>query len=135
MKVFISHAQADKLLARKLAAGLRQAGLDVFDEDQILAGENWAARIAKELGESGAMVVLLTPAALGSGYVQREIEYALGQKSYKGRLIPVLVGSPDELPAERLPWILRQLQTFILPKRGNSDKSIKQIAKALLDAA
>ena len=41
------------------------------------------------------MTVLLTPAAVSSPYVKREIEYALGAKNYSNRLFPVVAGDPD----------------------------------------
>ena len=37
------------------------------------------------------MVVLLTPAAVGSRWVKREIEYALGAKNFSNCLISVVV--------------------------------------------
>jgi len=42
-----------------------------------------------------------------SEHVRREIEYALGQPNYEGRLFPVQVR-----PTGDIPWILRKLTTF-----------------------
>lgn len=95
MKVFISHTQKDMALARKVASGLKASGFDVFDDTKILPGQNWAEEIAQALRECEAMVVLLTPDALASQWVEAEISYGLGQPSYGHRLIPVFVGSPD----------------------------------------
>jgi hypothetical protein len=53
------------------------------------------------------MVVLLSPAALTSAFVQREIEYALGDERFKGRLVPVVVRSVKEIP-----WILEKLDVL-----------------------
>ena len=136
MKVFISYAHTDKTLAKKVAEGLKKAGFDVWDElDAFFPGENWADKTAQALRESEAMVVILTPNSLRSPYIQSEISYALGNKTYKGRLIPVIVGSPDNLPAGQLPWILKEMQIINLPKRGKQDKGIKKIAETLLQAA
>lgn len=136
MKVFLSYAYADELLARRIAEGLKEAGFDVwYDRSEILPGENWADKISRALRESEAMVVLITPESLRSPNVQWEIGYALGDKSYKKRLIPVVVGSPDNLPTEGLPWILQRLQMIRLPKRGKQDAGIKRIAQTLRDAA
>ena len=55
------------------------------------------------------MVVLLTPHTINSPHVKREIEYALGAKSYSKRLIPVAVGDRERLPRHKIPWILRRL--------------------------
>ena len=135
MKVFISSADQDEKLARQIAAGLRKAGFEIFHDTYVLPGENWADKIAQALRESEAMVVLLTPEALQSNKVRRSIEYALGDVAYEGRLIPVVVGSPGEVPEESLPWILQRLQRVNLPERGKPEREIKQIARALLNAA
>ncbi|HWS86897.1 MAG TPA: toll/interleukin-1 receptor domain-containing protein [Pyrinomonadaceae bacterium] len=136
MQIFLSYAESDEALARKVADGLEQAGLRVwYDRREILPGENWFDKTAKALRESNGMVVLLTPSALRSTPVRRAIEFALGEKAYSHRLIPVIVGPPEKLPKKELPWILEKLQTVNLPERGKQDKGIRQIAEALLEAA
>ncbi len=136
MQVFISYAESDEPIARRVARGLERAGLKVwYDRREILAGHNWAEEAAKALRESKAMVVLLTPAALRSFSVRREIEYALGDETYSHRLIPVIVGDPKKLPKKEIPWILESLGMKNLPESGNADKEIEEIAQSLLTAA
>jgi hypothetical protein len=136
MQVFISYSHADERLARKLTKSLLQAGLQVWDaEREILPGDNWAKKIAEGLEESEAMVVLLTPDAVRSQAVRREIDYALGKKSFDKRLIPVLVGSPDEFPEHSIPWILRRLNMINLPEHGQDEEGIRQITQALKEVA
>jgi hypothetical protein len=55
MKEFISHANGDEKLVRRVADFLRQTGFEVWDNTQILPGDNWAASIATALEESEAM--------------------------------------------------------------------------------
>ena len=136
MKVFISHAHKDAALARKVATVLRESGLDVWDEEyEIMPGENWAEKISEALRESEAMVVLLTPEALESSNVLWEIGYALGKESYEKRLIPVIVGNPDMLPQDKIPWILRRLRMVNLPEQGKDEESIRKIASVLKEVA
>lgn len=131
MKVFISHAQADEQLAKTIAQGLEANGLDVFiDEQQIMPGDNWAAKIAAGLEESQAMVVLLTRDALKSRSVRSDIDYALGNINYSGRLIPVLAESKETLPREEIPWILRHLDPITLPEH-KQEEGIRQIARVI----
>lgn len=66
MKVFISHAPTDAELARRVAGVLWAAGFQVWDETQILPGDNWGEMLAEALRESDAMVVLLTPDSVRS---------------------------------------------------------------------
>lgn len=132
MKVFLSHTHNDSFLAKKIASALIKKGLDVWNaETEIFPGDNWAEKISDALKESDAMVVLITPKSLQSKIVQREIEYALGDKSYNNRLIPVLVGSEESLSSENLPWILQRLQMIRLSKPEQTDEGINQIAEAL----
>ena len=136
MKVFISHAETDDTLARKIADTLSEAGLEVWDDArEIMPGDNWGEKVSQALQESDAMVVLLTPDAVGSRWVRREIEYALGEKRYSRRLIPVVVGDPDRIPPEDMPWILGHLRVIELPTHAKEEEGIREIAEALLDVA
>ena len=104
MKVFISHAHTDEPLVRKVAAVLEDAGLEVWDDTrEIMPGDNWADKVVQALQESDAMVVFLTPDAMRSRWVRRDIEYALGEQSYRKRVIPVFVGDPQEFSREEIP--------------------------------
>lgn len=135
MKVFISHAYTNDPFVRKVAAGLEEVGLEVWDATrEILPGDNWADKVARALRKSEAMVVLLTLDALRSSWVRREIEYALSEQRYRNRLIPVLVGDPDELPKEDVPWILRRLQMINMAEYDEEDEGISQIVQAFLEA-
>ena len=135
MKVFISHAYTDEPFVRKVAAGLEKVGLEVWDATrEILPGDNWAAKVARALEESEAMVVLFTPDALRSNWVSWEIQYALGELSYRNRLISVIVGDPEELPKEDIPWILRCLQMIDMSEYDEEEEGINQIAQAILEA-
>ena len=135
MKVFISHAQGDKTLVSKLAEEIKKSGLEVWSESEVLPADNWAAEVNKALQASEAMVVLLTPASLRSNQVRREIEYALGDKKFSHRLIPVIVGSAHDFGHEDIPWILRSLKPINVPKHGQQTEPIKQIVRALTEAA
>jgi len=137
MKIFISHShsQIDEPLVRKITTALQKAGLEVWDDEVgISTGENWAEKVAQALRESEAMVVLLTPNALDSKWVDRDIDYALSEKRFRQRLITVLAGSPEKLPEEKIPAILRRLKFIKLADNGK-EEDVKQIAQALLQTA
>ncbi len=136
MKVFLSYASKDSSLAGEIASALEIKGFDVWNsQTEILPGDNFAEKISDALEESDAMVVLLSPASLESQNVLWEIDYALGNKSYNRRLIPVLIGSEENMSAESIPWILRKLQIIRLPKPEHAEKEIDQISEALALAA
>ena len=136
MKVFLSYTHNESFLAKKITSALIKNGLDVWNaETEILPGDNFAEKISNALKESDAMVVLITPESLESRNVQWEIAYALGDKSYNKRVIPVLVGSEESIPSESIPWILRKLQMIRLSKPEQTDEGINQIAETLKKAA
>ena len=131
MKVFLSYAHENEALARRIADVLREAGLDVWDRRDILPGDNWAEKVSHALNESQAMVVLITPESLRSEWVRREIEYALGNKRYSERLLPVFVGPRENIPPDEIPWILERLQAIELTTPEEEEEGIRQIAEAL----
>ena len=121
MKVFLSHSHSDAPLAARVSEGLRRRGLEVSDPDvNHLPGDNWAAEVARALEESEAMVVLLTPAAIDSPYVKREIEYALGARNYRNRLIPVVVGDPERVSTKKIPWSIRMRRVHLDDHRSGA---------------
>ena len=136
MKVFISHSSEDEALASKVVSYLEQAGLDVwYDGREIMPGDNWADKVAQGLRESEAMVVLVTPSALQSNSLRRDIDYALTQKRFKGRLVPVLAGNAQGFQGWSIPWIFDHLPIVSLKENGSSDKDLDQIVQVLKKAA
>jgi hypothetical protein len=126
INVFLSYANSDEKWARKISEQLAAAGFQVFDPaDRLVGGDNWFLEIGKALDNAEAMVVLISPAAVRSSWVQREIQYALGSEKYQDRLIPVEVE-----PTADIPWILRHLQWI----KGDPSQAGRQVAK-LLQAA
>lgn len=136
MKVFINYSPKDEDLATELVARLEAAGLDAwFKKREILPGDNWAEKTSEGLKESDAMVVLLTPNSLESEAVQNNISYALGDKSFSQRLIPVLVGDVEKFASDRIPWILKRLKPVSLGKDSAANAGFNQIVKALKNVA
>jgi len=136
MKIFISHAHEDVEVARRIAEGLRSTGLDVWlAESEIMPGENYAERISQALGDAQGMVVVLTPHALRSPWVRQDIEYALGNQRYSGRVVPVVAAPEGDVPPNEIPWILRQLQMVILTGPEPEAERISQIAAVFRKAS
>lgn len=128
MKVFISYADQDKEVAQDLASRLSEAGLQVwYDADQLHPGDNWGLQIGKALEDSDAMVVLISPAAMGSRRVREEIDFALTARSYCDRLIPVQVKT---VAPESVPWILLKLG-LIRYGQNNRAEAVRKIVERL----
>jgi TIR domain-containing protein len=136
MKVFISHSSRDEALASKVASYLERAGLDVwYDKREILPGDNWGEKIAQGLRESDAMVVLLTSGALKPDFMRRDVDFALSQKPFKRRVVPVIVGNTEDLQDQELPWIFDRLHTINIRENGGNEEELNELAQVLKNAA
>jgi hypothetical protein len=131
MNVYLSYSHPDTELAWKMADSLRNEGFEVWDDREIRPGGNWAETVGNALRESEAMVILLTPAWLASPYAQHDLEYALSERKFKGRLIPVIAG---EVPIQDVPWVLRQTQhihLLDLPDLKTNSEGLIRIGEVL----
>lgn len=132
MKVFMNHSQQAKPLARRIVKALREAGLDVwYDEDEIYPGDNWAKITGEGLEESDAMVVLLTPDAPDSPNVKRNVYFALINNRYAWRVVPVLAGIDDAIALENFFWIVTHLKTIKISTVDKQEEGIDEITQAL----
>src|SRR5438132_5424756 len=125
MKVFISHADADADLGKRVGDELRASGFQAWDISLVFPGDNLGTELGKALEESNAMVVLLTPNAVKSPNVTLEIGFALSNMNYKGRVIPVVAAPPEQLPREEIPWILNRFQMIQLPEADRDGEGIQ----------
>jgi hypothetical protein len=124
MQVFLSYARSDEAFAKALSSQLTRRGLSVWSPDEeVLPGDNVWLRIGEALRKSKAMIVLVSPDSMRSENVRREIEYALGQPNYEGRLFPVQVR-----PTNDIPWVLRQFKTF------DAKQSAAKVSESIVNA-
>jgi|SRR5579859_5671367 len=127
MKIFISHSDKDSKLAEALSSELSRPGVNVWlAEKEVLPGDNWSLEVGKALQRADAMVVLLSPAAVESENVRREIAYALSSPKFEGRVVPVVVK-----PTEDIPWFLRELP--MVHSRGAHGRSVKKLAEKIAE--
>ncbi|GIF21943.1 hypothetical protein BJ973_002269 [Actinoplanes tereljensis] len=107
-QAFLSYSSQDSEMAGRLVTDLRKAGLQIWYDADILAGQRWEPLIADQLERADAVIVLISPASLVSKWVRHEWDTALGRSA---RVIPVLVNgvTTGELPEE-----LHQLQAVRL---------------------
>lgn len=79
LRVFLCHASDDKPAVRELYQRLRHEGMAPWlDEEDLLPGQNWGEEIPKAVRASNIVIVCLSHNAITkTGYVQKEIRYAL----------------------------------------------------------
>jgi hypothetical protein len=132
MKVFISHSHGNRPLVRQVVKTLKQAGLDVWDDEyDTYPSDNWAKETGEALEQSDAMVVLVTPDALDSVIVHRDISFALSNIQFEYRVFPVLVGVERSLAIKKFGWIMRHIDPIIMPVSDEQENGINQITQAL----
>jgi hypothetical protein len=79
LRVFLCHSSGDKQVVRELYFRLRADGLEPWlDEENLLPGQDWHHEITKAVRSSDVVLVCLSQGSINkSGYVQKEIKYAL----------------------------------------------------------
>ena len=76
--VFMSYARADELFTVELTDGLRASGIDAWmDMNEISVDSTWYSSVARALTDSGLMLLVLSPEALGSAELQSERSWFL----------------------------------------------------------
>ena len=127
-QVFVSHASADAELAHRIVSDLARNGFDIFiTPDSIQPGEKWVPAINRGLEESGIFVVLLTPAAVQSGWVQDETNTAISLANAGQIRLFILDVAPCQPP---ILWRQRQFVSF---PNSNYQKSMESLITALTD--
>jgi TIR domain len=75
-KIFVSHTQHDAAFCRQIVDALRQAGADVWYDEHNLGSDQLGPTIERELRARPLFVVILSPAALKSRWVEDEARWA-----------------------------------------------------------
>lgn len=124
-EVFFSHASQDHVKASQLRDRLVLHGVQVwFAPRHIKGAQQWQDKIGAALARCDWFMVALTPAAIQSMWVRRELQYALMEKRYQERIIPLLFKECD--PGE-LSWTLPQFQIIDFTKDG--EKACEQLLR------
>jgi len=77
--LFISYSRSDRTYVEQLATHLKRAGIDVWFDHQIAAGERWSLAIEHQIATCDAVIIVMTLAARASTMVENEIDFALSR--------------------------------------------------------
>ena len=92
-RIFVSHSHLDNDFGTRLTQDLRR----VLDDESAVfydvlgglhGGETWWDKIVEELTTRDVFIIVLSPDAMNSIWVRREINVALNENKY---IIPLLV--------------------------------------------
>jgi TIR domain-containing protein len=109
-EVFLSHASQDQDQACRLRDILVAHGIPVwFSPHHLRGAQQWPDEIGKALARCDWFIVLLTPHALKSMWVKRELNYALIEERLDQRIIPLVF---KKCHFVSLSWLLPQFQVI-----------------------
>src|SRR5207249_4867915 len=83
-KVFLSYATRDRRFADRVARLLRKSGVPVwYSRSHLRGAQQWQQEIGAAVRRCDWLLIILSPAAVKSMWVKRELFYALNQKRYE----------------------------------------------------
>jgi hypothetical protein len=123
-QVFLSYCLRDDREAAVIRNELRQCGLNVWWDGELPPGKKWAKEVGRALDQSDSMVVLVSPQAMASDLVKRELEHAITNENYCHRLFPVIIE-----PTAQVPAYFSLLPVFDITK--NRGRGLKKLVKAI----
>ena len=119
--VFLSYASQDAEPARRIAETLRAAGIEVwFDQNELVGGDAWDAKIRKQIAECALFVPIISAATQArlEGYFRIEWKLAArrthGMATAKAFLLPVVIDATHDTEAH-VPDEFREVQWTRLP--------------------
>ena len=74
--IFISYVREDSDTCERLAGWLRQAGYDVWYDENLKGGDVWWRRICEEIHDRDMTLLLMQPKVFSSVYCPVEVRYA-----------------------------------------------------------
>ena len=107
-EIFLSHSSHDRRVAARLADAVTAHGLRVwYSPTEIVGAQQWHDEIGKALSRCDWLMVILSPHAVTSMWVKRELLFALQDKRYNDHIIPILYRACDY---SALSWTLSSIQ-------------------------
>ena len=103
-RLFISHSSLDAVWCRPFVAALRAAGHTCFyDEDSIPGSAEWFKVIEDGVRDCDTFVLVLSPAAQASHWVNEEVRFAFVKR--KAILVAVHEPAPVDGMLETRQWV------------------------------
>ncbi len=95
-----------------------------YSKRHLVGGQQWHDEIGKALRACDWFLLVLSPAAVKSKWVKRELLYALQEDRFENRIIPLLYKPCD---IEKFSWTLASLQRVDFSK--DFDQSCRELIK------
>jgi hypothetical protein len=107
-ELFISHSSDDRKFVSRLTQVLERHGIPFwYSRRNLVAAQQWHDEIGAALERCDWFLIVLSPAAVKSEWVKRELLYALNDNRYSDRIVPVVAKSCQY---KKLSWTLDGFQ-------------------------
>jgi hypothetical protein len=126
--VFLSYAHKDNHYRKQVQKALEKRGLTVWVDDRgISPGVSWQEAVQDAIDDACVVVVILSPDAKESRYVNRELNYADNQKK---RIFPILARGNSK---NAVPFIVSGIQFVNIGKvsKAKFDDILDALAEAI----
>ncbi len=124
-EVFLSHSSRNRTFVNKLADVLREHGIPVwYSETNIVGAQQWHDEIGNALDRCDWFVLVISPSAVKSEWVKRELVRALMEPSYQDRIVPIMYRPSDP---DQLSWTLKGMQ--LVDFTGAFDKGCRDLLR------
>ena len=126
--VFLSYAHKDNHYRKQVQKALEKRGLSVWVDDRgISPGTIWQEAVQEAIDNACVVVVILSPDAKESRYVNRELNYADNQKK---PIFPILARGNSK---NAVPFVLSGIQYVNIGKASKAkfDDILDDLAEAI----
>ncbi|MGO8672622.1 MAG: toll/interleukin-1 receptor domain-containing protein [Capsulimonadaceae bacterium] len=107
-ELFISHSSADHDFVTRLVRVLRGHNVPLwYSSTNIQGAQQWHDEIGAALTRCDWFLLVLSPRAVASRWVKRELMFALQQDRFESRIVPVVYQACD---VNQLSWVLSSVQ-------------------------
>lgn len=124
--IFLSYSRKDARTMRRLFADLKAAGFTIWTDEDLTPGTpSWVQAIENAIQTSGCMVVILTPEAKKSPWVERELTHA---SAYGIPIFPLLAKGDQKTS---VPLILSSHQWADIRRERDYRMSTRKLMRAV----
>ncbi|MFM9958060.1 MAG: toll/interleukin-1 receptor domain-containing protein [Phycisphaerales bacterium] len=121
--LFLSYVPQDRERVRKIANHLSEMGINACDPlEEILPGDNWAARLGELLESADGMVLFVSPDSAKSENTRREWLYGLSNSRFAGRFFVVQLKKTN---TDDVPWALHSMSWITEAKPKNVARMVR----------
>ena len=109
-EIFLSHSDRDRQFVEELVDMMRRHGLRVwYSRSNVLGGQQWHDEIGEAILRCDWFVIVLSPNAVGSTWVKKELMFSFHLKHLENKIVPLLHQSCDY---KQLSWVLCSIQSI-----------------------